>query len=103
MYISALCSIDVSEHGCTQFGAYPLVPIDAGLDSTYFEVAISTCEAVMPVSLTSTRADGHTCTFQHFFPLQCQSGDRGSQYDVTAGAIGIKRGSRIDTQPKFNR
>ena len=62
MYISALGSVHASAHECTQFGAYLLDPIDAELDYTYFEVALSICEAVMTVSLTSMRADSLTFT-----------------------------------------
>ena len=57
MHINALSSVDASAHECTQFSVYPFVPIDAGLDYTYFEVARSICEAAMAVSLTGTHAD----------------------------------------------
>ena len=42
------------------------MPVDAGLDYTYSEVASSICEAAMTVSLISTRADSLTCTYVHF-------------------------------------
>ena len=66
MHIYALDSVHASAHECTQLDAYLSMPIDAGLDYTYFEVASSICEAVMTVSLTSTRADSLTCMHMHF-------------------------------------
>ena len=53
MHINTLGSVHASAHECTQFYAYLLDPIDAGLDYTYFEVASLICEAVMTVSLIS--------------------------------------------------
>jgi len=42
-------------HRCTQFDAFPFIPIDAGLDYTCFEVSPSIYKATVIVSLTSTR------------------------------------------------
>ena len=66
MHIYALGSAHASAHECTQFGAYLLDLIDAGLDSTYVETTLLICEAVTTVSPRSTRADSHTCTWMYF-------------------------------------
>ena len=42
--------------GCTQFDAFLLVPIDAGLDYTCVWAVLSICEAGMTASVTSVRA-----------------------------------------------
>ena len=52
--------------GCTQFDAFLLVPIDAGLDYTCVWAVLSICEAGMTASVTSVRAASHSCTWITF-------------------------------------
>ena len=62
VHTNALDSVYTSAHECTQFDACSSMPIDIGLDNTYFGIARLIYEAQMPVRLSSMRADSSTCT-----------------------------------------
>ena len=66
MHINAIYSVYASACECTQFYAFLLVPIDAGLDYTCVWAVLSICEAVMTASVTSVLAASHWCTWITF-------------------------------------
>ena len=109
MHINAIYSVYASTCECTQFYAFLLVPIDAGLDYTCVWAVLSICEAGMTASVTSVRAASHSCTWITFsdggsaISSYLKTGEKSTCKSSAKRLLSLRRNQRVpQAQPTLS-